>query len=82
MPLVMMGGIVVTGLAQVSHAAATWVAIPLYYLIHLMIRIVKWFAQLPFASIEIPDFNVLILLFVSAHLILIGWYLAIRKTEQ
>lgn len=54
MTIVMIYGFIVVFIAAVFPLIATWIGLPLYYLVVVLVDIVSWFAAVPFAAITIP----------------------------
>lgn len=57
MPIVMTYSIVLTGVAALSTQIATWLSLPLYYLLRTLIAVVDWLSKWQFASVDLPDIH-------------------------
>lgn len=54
MNIVMIGGVITLLIAVLIPASiATWICLPMYYVLRLMIDIVEWWAQFSWASVEV-----------------------------
>lgn len=74
MNFVMIGGLVAVVITVILPASvATWICLPLYFLLHLTVQIVEWFAQWSFASIEISAFPLWMMVVSYIALGVLAW---------
>lgn len=81
MSLVMVFSIITICIAQFSEQLASWVSLPLYFLIHLMVDLVQWFARFPHASIHLPEMSATVVCGILICISVFGWRV-IRSKQQ
>lgn len=82
MNVVLLYGMALAAVGLVWVPLATWIGLPLYYVMHLGLQVVGWSATVPYASLTVPEFPAWVVALVYMHIVLGAWVLWMRRVAE